>query len=366
MRSDTPASSRPPRRGWVWLAVIVTVGVLAGSAGWATATVLRPAEDPLDATPYTFVSVEQGEVSSSVNLNAVAEWSPTPVGTNQASGIVTGVVVAPGDEVVQGSTLYLLNQRPVVVAQGAVPAFRPIGEGVEGADVAQLQAMLHAQGSYSGTIDGTAGPRTVTAIKAWQKALGVAQTGLVELGDVVFVPTLPIRVSLDAELVSRGLSLSGGEPVLRGLPAAPAFTMPVTDAQAAMMPTGTAVQVTSPEGTVWDAVAGDRVTDEQSQTIVVSLSGPEGQVLCGDQCAQVPVSGQALLPSKIISVATVQGLVVPSSALITEASGQIGVIDQDGTVHPVTVVASARGMSVIDGVDAGVKVRIPATQNPAP
>lgn len=359
MTSDTAPAGRQ-RRGWLWLLAVLVIGVLSGATGWAVATVMRPAEDPLEASTFTFATVEPGEVGSSINLNSIAEWAPTAVGSNQASGIITSVKVAPGDEVVQGSTLYLVNQRPVVVAQGSVPAFRALGNGAEGEDVAQLQGMLQALGYFSGSVDGKAGYRTVSSIRAWQKAMGVAETGTVELGDVIFVPTLPTRITLDGEVIARGKPVAGGEPVLLGLPQSPLFTLPVTEAQSAMIPTGTPVQITSPEGNVWEALAGDRASDAQSQAVVVTLSGAEEQVVCADECSEVPVTGEALLPSRVVTVPTVQGLVVPSSALFTDASGRIAVIDPKGTLIPVTVVASARGMSVIEGVDEGVKVRIPA------
>lgn len=359
MTSDTGLVARR-RRGWVWVVVILLVGILAGAAGWAMATLLRPPEDPLEASTFTFVTVQAGEVGASIRLNSSAEWKPAPVGTNQATGVVTGVSISSGDEVGQGTALYLVNERPVVVAQGNVPAFRALGDGTEGQDVAQLQQMLQSLGFYSGSADGKAGYRTVSAIKAWQKSLGIDRTGIVELGDVIFVPTLPTRISLDGEVIARGKSLSGGEQVVGGLPETPLFTLPVTEAQSAMIPTGAPVQLTSPEGALWDAFAGDRVSEAQSQTIIVTLTAAEGEVICRDQCAEVPVAGEALLPTRIITVPTVQGLVVPSSALLSDASGQIAVIDSKERLIPVTVIASAKGMSVIEGVNEGVRVRIPA------
>ena len=363
MTSDT-AREQKRRRPWIWTTTVLVVAAVAGAAGWALATVMRPAQDPLEASTYTFATVEAGEITSSVNLNSIAEWTPTPIGSNQAAGIVTSVKVAPGDEVSQGSTLYLVNQRPIVVAEGSVPAYRAIGDGAEGEDVVQLQGMLASLGHFSGDADGKAGYRTVAAIKSWQTSMGVPATGAVELGDVIYVPDLPARVSVDDEVIARGKSVSGGEPVLLGLPSSPRFTLPVTEAQSAMIPTGTPVQITSPGGNAWEAVAGDRASEAQSQAVVVTLTGTEGQTICADECGEVPVTGEALLPSKIIIVPTVQGLVVPSSALMTDVSGQIVVIDAGGARRPVTVVASARGMSAIEGVEAGARVRIPAEDSP--
>lgn len=152
----------------------VALVVVGAGVGWGLTTVLAPGDDVLESTSYTYVDVEAGQVGSSVQLNTVAEWALVPVGTNRATGIVTGVSVAAGDEVAQGSTLYTVALRPIVVAQGEVPAFRAIGQDTEGPDVAQLQQMLAAEGFYSGSVDGEAGPATVRAIKAWQRSLDVA------------------------------------------------------------------------------------------------------------------------------------------------------------------------------------------------
>lgn len=359
LASHGSADTRRSRWPWWALAAVLLVAG-AGGVGWAAASVLTPAEDVLDATAFTYVSVEPGQVGSSIALNTVGTWTPAPIGVNRAAGVVTSVIVTAGDEVSHGSTLYTVDLRPVVVAQGEVPAFRAIGQGTQGPDVAQVQSMLAARGLYSGPTDGKAGAGTVAAIKAWQKAAGMPQSGVVEAGDVIFVPTLPTRVALDDDVVVRGASLAGGEHVLRGLPAAPDFEVPVTEAQAAMMPTGTRVEITSPEGVLWIAFAGGRMPDPESGTIKVTLEGEDGGVICGEECAQIPVTGEALLTSKIVTVPTVTGLVVPSAALVTGADGKVAVIGDDGEWTPVTVVASARGMSVIEGVAQGTRVRVPA------
>jgi len=334
--------------------------VVGGVVGWAVASALTPAADPLAATDHTYVQVAEGEVGSSINLNTVAEWAPVPVGANLAAGIVTAVSIAPGDEVGQGAALYRVNDRPVIVAQGAVPAYRALESGVDGADVAQVQQMLAGLGLYSGDADGRFRWSTTAAVKAWQKSLGLAETGVVGREDIIFVPTLPTRVSLDTEKIYRGAPVSGGEEVVRALPVMPAFTVPVTDTQAGMMPTGTRVEVTSPEGQVWEAVTSDQRRDEQTATVIVSLMSTSDGAICADQCGQIPVTGQARLASRIVTVESVAGLMVPSSALVTGADGQVSVIDESGERMPVNVVASARGMSVIEGAAEGLRVQVPA------
>lgn len=348
-------------RRWTRRVLAAVVFMLAGAAcAWAAFTIMRPAEDPLENAAVTYVTVEEGRIGSSIALNTTAEWTLTSIGVNRASGVVTSVAVDAGAEVGPGAVLYEVDLRPVVIARGNVPTFRAIGADTVGEDVAQLQAFLAETGYFSGEADGRARWDTVVAIREWQENLDVEVTGSVGPGDVIFVPTLPTRVALDTKVIYRGASVSGGEEVLQGLPAAPSFRVPVTDTQAAMIATGARVDVTSPEGQGWSAIAGEQVVDKESGTVRITLTGPEGAPVCGEGCAQIPVTGQSSLKSQIILVEDVEGLVVPSSALTTDANGTTAVVDNKGERHPVTVEASAKGMSVISGVDVGMKVRVPA------
>lgn len=340
------------------LALIVATAI----GTWAVFTVLEPAEDPLEAAEHTYVKVAQGEAGASLSLNVVAEWKPVPMAVNQAAGVVTAVNVVAGDEVSQGSQLYSVNLRPVFVARGEVPAFRAISEGAEGADVVQMQALLADLGFYGGAQDGKSGAATVRAVKAWQKSLGLPQTGVVEVGDVIFAPTLPTRIAPNNEVLFRGAALAGGEDVANGLPVAPHFSIPATEGQAAMMPTGVRVEVTSPEGGTWLGEIADQRRVAETSTVEVGVNADaEGASLCGEECAQVPVTGQSTLAARVVTTETVEGLVVPSAALVSGADGVVSVIDKKGTRIPVSVIASAKGMSVVEGVDAGLSVRVPAS-----
>ena len=356
------ASPRRRRRVASFISLAAVVALLAATAGWAIATVLDEPEEVLESTPFTFVEVVEGEVGSSINLNTVAEWTPVPVGVTQATGTVTTVNVEPGQEVAAGTVLFTVNLRPVVIAQGDVPGFRPLAVGTTGADVAQLQQFLAALQLYSGATDGAFGNATAAAVRAWQRTLGVQATGVVEPGDLIFVPTLPTRVALDGEKVVRGATVAAGDAVVSGLPVSPEFSIPVTEQQASLLTTGTRVEITSPTGQEWEGFAGEQSTDENG-LIQVALAGRDGAVICGEACGEIPVTEPALLLSRIITVESVAGLTVPSAALVTDASGMVAVIDAEGERLPVEVVTSARGMSVIEGVDAGLRVRVPATGN---
>jgi len=66
------------------------------------------------------------------------------------SGIVTGVFVDRGEQVMAGSRVVEVAGRPVFVFAGSTPAFRTLRPGMTGPDVSQLQAGLVAVGCAAG------------------------------------------------------------------------------------------------------------------------------------------------------------------------------------------------------------------------
>lgn len=320
---------------------------------------LTPPEDPLQGATQTTVTVTEGSLSHSLSLTAFATWEKQHIGTNHASGVVTAVSLANGTEVGTGTVLYRVNLRPVVVAQGDTPAFRDITRGTSGEDVAQLQAMLAETGFFHGEVDGEAGWDTVAAIRAWQAELGVESSGIVAQGDIIFVPTLPARLALDTQLVARGEALSGGEHVLLGISGSPSFQIPLTEAQAAKIPTGTEVQLLSPSGAQWAATVSEirRETNEGDGVRAVLLGG-EDAAICQDLCNELPIGQTSSLPAEIVLLAEVTGLVVPVAAIVTGADGEAALVDTAGVRHPIRVLATAKGMSVVSGVSEGLQVRL--------
>ncbi|MGX5682621.1 peptidoglycan-binding domain-containing protein [Schumannella luteola] len=350
-----------PRRLLRWTLSLLVVLALGAAAGWAAAVVLAPPRDVVGAADFTFVEVKAGEVGSSLNFNTVAAWTTKPVASNLTSGTVTSVSVAPGQEVSHGTTLYTVNLRPVAIAQGSIPAFRSLAQGAEGADVAQLQQFLATIGTYSGPVDGDFDYSTTQAVKAWQKLVGVEADGAMQAGDLVYVPTLPARIALDSEKVTVGAVINQGDTVVLGLPSSPTFRIPLTSNQGALVPLGTRVEITGPNGEQWQAFAAEQKTTETG--IDILLAPEEGQAsICLEACGSIPVSGEASLRSQIIIVEAIAGLTVPSAALNSRADGSIVVFDEEGLEHAVTVVASAKGMSLVEGVPAGLLVRVPAAE----
>src|SRR4051812_13801611 len=77
------------RRWGVRAGVALALLSLGAVIGWAAVAVFEPPQDVLKDTSFTTAQVEPGTVESSFSSNTVAEWTPTPVASNLASGIVT-------------------------------------------------------------------------------------------------------------------------------------------------------------------------------------------------------------------------------------------------------------------------------------
>lgn len=337
------------------LVALLTVAV---GVGWSAHTVFAPPA-PLATAAYTTATVSEATVSDTLDLSATAAWRQSVIASNAAVGVVTSVDVAPGDRVSSGAVLYTVDLRPVAAAVGDVPMFRPIAPGTAGDDVAQLQRMLASTGHYTGAVDGKVEALTAKAIVAWQKSLGIEPDGVVQAQDVVFVPRLPARLALDPALVSTGLSVVGGERAVALLDDAPTFQLSATPQEARTVPEGAAVEVTAPDGTPWHAVAGARSADDENGIVRIALATAEGGPPCAAACETIPLGADTVLPAVVVLQAETSGPAVPTSALQTTGDGEVFVVDRRGTEHPVTVVGSSDGLSVVDGVEVGMTVRLP-------
>jgi peptidoglycan hydrolase-like protein with peptidoglycan-binding domain len=86
-----------------------------------------------------------------------------------------------------------VDNTPVVLLYGSLPAYRALSPGTAGADVKQFEQNLYALGYRGFTVDEKYSDTTATAVKKWQKDLGLPQTGTVDLGRVVYAAG-PVRV----------------------------------------------------------------------------------------------------------------------------------------------------------------------------
>lgn len=343
-------------RKWLavlWAALLLAVG---GVAGWAAKTLLEPPDEVASEATYATVRAEQGSVSAISRIRAFAQWEPMSAGVNSASGVVTEVALASG-EASTCDVLYRVNEQPVVIAEGEIPAYRAMSEGDTGRDVVQLQEMLIACGYSTGDADGDFGPSTTAAVEAWQDDLGVEDTGVVALGSIVFVSTLPTQVLLDSDRLRVGSSLNGGEDVVSVLSDSPRFLSQISDRQVAQLEEGQRAFLETPFGE-FEAVIGS-IEGADSQQFTVTYVSVDDEPLCGDACAEFPISPATSFEARVELVAPAEGVVIPSAALVTDASGGVIVVTDTGERISVTIRNQAQGQAVVDGLHSGTLLRVP-------
>jgi len=147
-------------------------------------------------------TVERGRLSDLVSqygtltYRARSDGSPYAV-INRARGTYTRLP-APGDKVDCGRVLYRVNDRPVLLLCGSMPAYRSLSKGTRGPDVAQLNANLVDLGyATRAQLDPSShdfSSETASALEKLQSRLGENPTGSLALGQAVFLPE-PVRVA---------------------------------------------------------------------------------------------------------------------------------------------------------------------------
>ncbi|MEM9655437.1 MAG: peptidoglycan-binding domain-containing protein [Actinomycetota bacterium] len=193
------------------------VGLLLVGA-FVVADPLASARD--DEVEETTTERERSAIATT-NLTATveADGQLTASGNRPALAFRTGTVtsVAPvGTPVDAGVVLYELDGESTVALLGSVPAWRDMGSGDEGTDVQQLEANLVALGYDPDgllTVDETFTDYTAEVVTRWQADVGRAETGLVALGSVVFVPD-PGSITSVAVAVGDTVSGSAPSPIL--------------------------------------------------------------------------------------------------------------------------------------------------------
>lgn len=356
----TQHGGRVSRLGGAVVAAVV-LGLFAGAGVWAGRTVLAAPEDVLAAPAYSVVTVEEGRVGRSIGLRTAASWPTIGTYPSGSAGVVTATPIDAGTVVESGSVVVAVDLRPVTVAEGEVPMFRTLALGARGDDVRQLQVFLDAQGHLHSNVDGHFGPGTKRAVQAWQRAAGMTPDGEVRDGDVVFIAELPARVMLAAEVVV-GARVAPGQDLVQVLAREPRFEIPLPEGQAELVESGQLVTIDAPEGGTWTARVGQvSTTDADSRETWARLEpDSEGGSICGEECALISVTGRQLLASRIELVPDVSGVVVPSSAVVSSPTGELAVVRGNGSLVPVTVIASSDGVAVVEGIEAGEVVRAPA------
>jgi hypothetical protein len=350
------AHGRRSRSRWVIGAVVL---VLLAAAGVAARSSLvdgdrRAAGSSGGRSATDMASVTRQTLSQTTQFNGLLGYAGSYSVLGRAPGTVTWLPRL-GQVVHQGQVLYQVDGAPVVLLYGATPAYRTLAVGgsaaaATGHDVRQLNHDLVALGFAHAAQVGRPWDEfswgTRAGVLRLQHHLGVDQTGKLELGDVVFLPS---AARVTAHQATIGGPAAG--PVLRASSTARTVTVALDPSLQAGVRRDDPVVVTLPDGTVTPG----RVTSVGTVATVAS-SGPRDSSGTGGSGGSgsgptVPVQitlihpaaagrlDQALVEVAITGQTVHDALAVPVTALVARAGGgyAVEVVGSDATHHLVSV-----------------------------
>jgi hypothetical protein len=362
------------RRRWVALSIVAVL--LAGAVSAWRAGVFSPAGSsrrggPGVPVPATAVVTRQ-DIAATTPLTATLGYAGSYPVRGRGGGTLTWLPSA-GQVIRQGHALYKIdNGSPVVVLlYGSVPDWRPLGEGVTGEDVSQLNHDLVALGDADGADISALGWdyfswETAAGVLKLQSHLGVSSpSGSLPLGSVVFEPQA-IRVSQ----VTGSLGGPASGPVLAATSDRHVVTVPLDVSQQSEVRAGDKVTVTLPDGATTPGAVSSVGTVATAST---SGSG-------GDATTTIPVQVTLTDPQAAgtldqapvtvnITTATARGtLVVPVTALVAQSAGRwVAEVVGPGNTRrwvPVTpgIFDDASGLVQVTGaLTPGQRVVVPAS-----
>jgi peptidoglycan hydrolase-like protein with peptidoglycan-binding domain len=285
-----------------------------------------------------------------------------------AQGAVFTSLPSAGQVIARDHSLYAIGGAPAILLYGPTLATRAFLAGMSaGPDVSELNANLEALGYGSGLAGDEFTAATAAAIRAFQAAHGLARTGELALGSVVFAPG-PVRVTSVTPTVGMGVTPG---PALAVSSTARQVTVKLDASEQSDVKRGDRVVITLPDGQTTPGtvsyVSSVAVTptsqggEEGSPTIEADITPTEPRATGHLDQAPVQVS--------ITTASAEDALVVPVTALLALAGGGYAVeeVPADG-VHrlaPVTVglFDDEAGEVQISGpgLAAGQRVVVPST-----
>lgn len=255
------------------LAVPLAAGV--GLAVWGLAH--SPLESAAAVEPI-IASVESAERTDSIRATATYVEADAFAVTTQSTGTMTGLDIVVGQSVENGTVAMEVDGMPVVAYVADAPLFRDVTRGLEGADVATAQQLLHDLG-YLDAVDGKAGWATERAIEAFNKDHGYGDTNTVlTTASLLWVPAgsgAPTAVS-----VRVGAALSPGLELYATTAGTASFTLNLEPAGADRTVTLDDLVIDLPAGmtriTNLESVAAlrERLGEQASIAVSVSLAEP--------------------------------------------------------------------------------------------
>jgi peptidoglycan hydrolase-like protein with peptidoglycan-binding domain len=361
-----PAPAPPGRRrGWRLVAGVLVVAVLGGAGWWATGhpglATSTPPTTPAAATATA--TVARQDLNGQTKVSGTLGYAGSNTVQSPLQGRITWLPTA-GQVIGRGGTLLAVDNQPVQLFYGTKPAWRDLATGVDdGPDVKQLEQNLVALGydpDHQITVDDHYTWATKAAVKRWQQARGLDQTGVFTTTmPAVFLPW-PVRVNTLSGSV--GGQAAPGQPAYTVTSGRHQVTVNLDVSQQSYVHTGDRVDVVLPDGRHTSgriSQVGRVATTSgsgQDQTTTIPVTVTLDHPTAGGRLDQAPVDVYVTTESR-------KGvLAVPVGALLALQEGgyAIETVDAAGQHHLVAVRLGVFSGGMVEvsgaGLRAGAKV----------
>jgi hypothetical protein len=338
-------------RRWIGVIAILAVASIAATAWLAIGGDDDGDPGSADATDLSTAAVERRDLIERETFDGSLGFADEQVLASGRAGTITWIADQ-GSMIRRGDPFYEVDERPVSLMYGELPAYRALSSGLDGRDVRQLQRNLQALGFDDGgdlEVNGEFDADTAEAVRDWQEDLGLDRTGVVELGDVVFAPG-PRRMG--QHTLEVGASAAGQVATMTSVQRTVTISLDASDQD--LVSEGDRVQVELPGGErlggriaeVGKVAESDPQDAEAEPTVEVTVRLVDRVKTELDQ-APVDVDVQTSRADGVLAV--------PVEALLALAEGGYGleVIDAPGRTHLVGVDAGtfADGWVEVSGAD---------------
>lgn len=338
----------------------VVVGCAIVSALTLTGCTASPSPSIPATSSVATTTVRHGVVTSSTLLQGALGYGAQKTISAVTGGTLTAIAAA-GSTVTAGSALYSVDNVPVTLLAGPIPAWRTFAAGMTpGPDITQLLENLLALGYFTGTPGPKFSSPAAVAVSKWQKATGQTVSGSILFGAIVFAAP-SVRVA--AQTLSLGAPVTPGSAVLTTTAPDRVVSVPLPLSSQGSVKVGDKVTIQLPDGsstagTVATIASPTKSDDSDTATVVIPVT-----IAFDDPT----ISGAYTQGTVTVTFAVTSHdgvLSVPVEALLASGANQFAVkaVDSTGKTStiPVTVGLFGGGRVEVSGahIIEGLRVQV--------
>ncbi|TJZ50091.1 efflux RND transporter periplasmic adaptor subunit [Streptomyces piniterrae] len=364
---DAAPHARRGRRKKYLLSALVVVALLAGGGVAVGKVTARPDGGPQragarGALPPATDTVRRQDLSSSTQVDGTLGYAKEHKVNGGAAGTLTWLP-GTGSTIARDGALYEVDGHKVRLMYGEKPMYRTLKEGDEGDDVRQLKENLRALGYGDAlAVDDEFTAGTTDAVKRWQRAHDLRQTGTTGPDQISFQPG---SVRINKKDMAVGDQTAPGRPVLTTTGSAREVLVKLDVEQADLAKPGTKVTVNLPGGgTARGKVASvDRTVTEEGSDPASKTPKITARITFADP-GEVTSFDRSPVTVDIVGEVREDVLTVPVDALLALPGGGFGVeVVEGGRAREVRVKLGMFGQGRVEisggGLEEGMKVGVP-------